>query len=390
MTAALRLVLGWGLTAFLAYPMLFYAHKYAVPWISSMIDFRSYHTMVLHPLDFGIVRAPFAMRQMTAVVASGILKLGLVYPNQVSFDSVLTFRNVTYRPDVFFALILANFLGVVSAGAFVYASVARKIASPGQALSLPACLAVCLLLLSGSTLFHAVAPMMEGWSWFLAAFGFHYYRRSDGLAYLALAVLPLAVFQRELLPLVFAGLPAAELLSRRRTLDPRRRRFLVTLGVASVVAVFGYYLLRKDILPVAATDLHQISPSAWWSTLTRRLVNPAGLGTVLKVLLKLNLVFLWGALAVAAARRGLKGWDRHMMYALAAVAASFTLLALSTGAELSSDRYISIMMPIFAVLSVELLLLLTRADGEAASDGDDPHSPTPISSAAFSRLPSGS
>jgi hypothetical protein len=355
-----RLLTGLGLSVLLSYPMLFYAHKYMVPWIGGGTDFRSYHTMVLDPLNFGAVRAPFAMRQLTALVAHGILKIGLIFPNNVAFDHFTSFEGKIYDPDVFFALILANVIGVMLAGAFVYATVARDLphwseASTVTGLSIPGLLAVCLMLLSGPLLFHVFAPLTEGWSWFLMAAGFYFYREHGRLAYAALLVLPAAVFQRELLPLVFVGLAGTELLSRRSELDTRRRQFLLTIFAGSLLALLAYYLLRAYILPVAHTDLGQISPALWPQKLATRITDPAIITKFVRVLVKMNLVILWGCAVILALRQGLHGWDRHILYAMAMISVLFTLIALAVGADAATDRYLAILTPLFTVSIIELL-----------------------------------
>lgn len=267
---ARRVLTGLWLTVILGYPLLLYAHRFQVPWFRGGNDFRSYHTMVLDPLNFGAVRTPFAMQQLTAVIAHVILKSGFVFSNDIAFDHFSVFEGVSYRADVFFSLLLANFLRLVAAGGFVYVTVARATMERNSAgrtdglaldgVSLPGVSAVGLMLLSGPLMFHVVVPLTEGWSWFLVAAGVYFYRANGRSAYAALLVLPAAVFQRELVPPIFAVLAGAELLSRRRDLAPPRRRFLTALLAASVAAMAAYFVLRASVLPVPRTDLQQISP----------------------------------------------------------------------------------------------------------------------------------
>lgn len=361
---ARRVLTGLGLTVILGYPLFFYAHKFQVPWLGGGNDFRSYHVMALDPLDFGAVRAPFAMRQLTAAIAHVILKSGFVFSNDIAFDHFTVFEGVSYRADVFFSLLLANFLGLVAAGGFVYATVARDCAgrTDGWALdgvSLPGASAVGLLLLSGPLMFHVIAPLTEGWNWFLVAAGVYFYRADGRSAYAALLVLPVAVFQRELVLPIFATLAGAELLSRRRDLAPPlalpRRRFLTALLAASVAAMAAYFVLRGSVLPVLRTDLQQISPTRWPGILTTRIANPAVMAKFARVLVKMNLMLLWGGVALLSLRRGLAGWDRHFLGVIVALAVMIALVSIMVGADAAADRYLGLLTPLFIVSLFDLL-----------------------------------
>lgn len=360
-----RVLTGLGLTVILGYPLLFYAHKFQVPWLGGGNDFRSYHVMVLDPLDFGAVRAPFAMRQLTAVIAHVILKSGFVFSNDIAFDHFSVFEGLSYRADVFFSLLLANFLGLVAAGGFVYASVARACVArdcagrtDGRALdgvSLAGVSAVGLMLLSGPLMFHVIAPLTEGWSWFLVAAGVYFYRADGRSAYAALLVLPVAVFQRELVPPIFATLAGAELLSRRRDLAAPRRRFLISLLAASIAAMAAYFVLRASVLPVPRTDLQQISPTQWPGILMARVADPAVMAKFARVLVKMNLMLLWGGVALLSLRRGLAGWDRHVLGVIVALAVMIALVSIMVGADAAADRYLGLLTPLLIVSLFDLL-----------------------------------
>ncbi|PWC88107.1 hypothetical protein TSH100_08510 [Azospirillum sp. TSH100] len=374
---ARRFLTGLGLTVILGYPLLFYAHKFQVPWLGGGDDFRSYHVMVLNPLDFGAVRAPFAMRQLTAVIAHLILKAGFLFSNDIAFDHFTVFEGISYRADVFFSLILANFLGLASAGGFVYATVAQTAATQGRpaswapaGVSLPGLSAVCLLLLAGPLMFHVVAPLTEGWSWFLVAAGVYFYRADGRSAYAALLIPPAAVFQRELVLPIFATLAGAELLLRRRDLAPPRRRFLAALLATSVAAMAAYFILRAVILPVPRTDLQQISPAQWPGILMARIASPAVMAKFARVLVKMNLMLLWGGVALLSLRRGLTGWERHFLGVIVALAMLIALVSIMVGADAAADRYLGLLTPLFIVSLFDLLA--GKGQGTSIRSGTTP------------------
>jgi hypothetical protein len=348
-----HLVLGLVLSVVLAYPLLSFAQKYTIPW-TGMNDFSSYHDMVLSPLRFDAVRAPFAMRQLTAVVARGVLELGIGSDRSIWFQQHATMWQRSYSVDVFLALLVANFAGAVLAGAVVYAAAARHDRQPP---SLPVSSwglgAVALLFLSGGTLFYVIAPLTEGWTWALAAIMGVLWKRRDGWAWAVVPLLFVCIFQREMLPLAFLIMAAAELAGGGP--DGRRRRFLVALMVASTASLAAYAALRGAILPVRATDVHQIEPLGWAGGLMREL--PALFTPVMlrAALLKLNLVLVWLSFVAWAARRrllgGAVGWD---IAGLAGAALAFFLIALANGAGRAVDRYVIMLAPLFVLSLVEL------------------------------------
>jgi hypothetical protein len=226
------------------------------------------------------------------------------------------------------------------------------------------------MLLSGPLMFHVVVPLTEGWSWFLVAAGVYFYRANGRSAYAALLVLPAAVFQRELVPPIFAVLAGAELLSRRRDLAPPRRRFLTALLAASVAAMAAYFVLRASVLPVPRTDLQQISPTRWPGILAARIANPAVMAKFARVLVKMNLMLLWGGVALLSLRRGLAGWDRHILGVIAALAALIALVSIMVGADAAADRYLGLLTPLLIVSLFDLLA--GKGQGASIRSGTGP------------------
>lgn len=349
-----RFLTGALLTALLAYPMLFYAHKYAVPW-SGLTDFRSYHAMVLSPLDFDVVRAPFAMRQIPVLIARLILDLGLIYPNEIWFDHFTVYQGITYRKDVFFALMFGSFLGMVGTGGLLYMAASRLDEERARLLSPYGLLAVGLLLLAGTTLFYTLAPLTEGWTWFLLMGIFVLSRRDDRWRWLALPLTMLAIFQRELLPLVVAILAAAELAACRRETGGDRRRYLLALLGTALLALLAYWLLRGMVLPMWEVDGRQMDPTLWGRHLLRNWQRFTTFEFIQGVFFKLNVFLLWSAAVAMALRRGLPPCDTAFLAALAVSATAILLIAVSTGADRSSDRLVAIVTPLFVLSLVRLL-----------------------------------
>lgn len=226
-------------TFILCYPMLFYVHKYAVPW-TGMDDFTSYHQMVLRPFTFDDIPAPFSMRRLTPLIAHLVMEMGLIYPNEIWFEHFLIHQGRSYSKDVFWALLFTNFLGVALAGGVVYSAAARFDSIPDYATDRPServlsgygLLALSLFLLAGNTIFYVIAPLVDGWTCLFAVLIVILARRTDRFSYLALPLILLSVFQRELLIVMAGAFAFAELALPRvfgLRLCPHRLRFLIAI-----------------------------------------------------------------------------------------------------------------------------------------------------------------
>ncbi len=111
----IAVAIGFVLTVLFSYQLLWYAHKYSIPW-SGLADFAHYHDMTLRPLDFDATRYPFNFRMLTPLIASLLLKVHAIYDNVTWFDSQSVYKGVQYDKSVFFALLLTNYLAVAGTG----------------------------------------------------------------------------------------------------------------------------------------------------------------------------------------------------------------------------------------------------------------------------------
>lgn len=345
-----RLMTGFILAVLLAYPLLFFAHKYTVPW-TGMSDFRSYHAMTLAPLEFDAVRAPFAMRQLTPLIARGLMEIGVSFNKEIWFQQYSVWQGKTYSDQVFFALLLANAIGAVLAGAVVYAAAAaRPLRLPVDPFGL---CALALLLLSGGTMFYVLAPLTEGWTWFLAAAIGVLWRRSDRWAWAAPPLLLVCVFQREMLPLAFLLMASVERLAIPA--DSERRRYLQAFIAACIASLLLYIALRSWILPMKQTDIGQIQPLTWWSRLIALAPLLFSAEMIKAAFFKLNMPLLWGLFLGWMWRRGML--DRELAWratGLALAAVAIFCISWANGAGKGVDRLVMILTPLF-VLSISEL-----------------------------------
>jgi hypothetical protein len=92
----------------LLYGYVYTAYKYGNPYFGRN-DFFRYQQIILHPLDLSAVPAPFALRQLPAIVASVFYRFGFHFDTAAVIDS-LGFDEGEKRR--FFAMILSNGLAV--------------------------------------------------------------------------------------------------------------------------------------------------------------------------------------------------------------------------------------------------------------------------------------
>jgi hypothetical protein len=368
---------GWAVTALLAYPQLFYVHKYGIPW-SGQNDFRSYHAMVLDPWRFDIAPVVFTLRQFTTLVAHGLLSLGVRFPVEIWFDHFLEFNGAVYRRDVFFSLLLTNFLGVCTAGGVIYAMAAQGDRWRRGVISPIGLATIMLLLLSGNTLFYALGPLTEGWSWAFAPLLLLLAEQRRLQAYLGLVLLlAVSIFQREMLLLVVAGWAVARIgwpyVLGQRLSRGEVRHWLLVLALACAAA--GLYLALRSGHFFAVTDpyRHQWNPVGYWMSGRgmNRMRHFLHQWSMLAGLLKLNSFGLWLACALAA----LWYWraDKRLqveLLSLLTLAAGLFATALLTYIT-AVDRVVMFIAPLYmlslARLGARWLGGAPEADGMKAS-----------------------
>ncbi|MFD1628188.1 hypothetical protein [Azospirillum griseum] len=347
-------LVGAFISGLLVYPLLFFTHKYSIPW-SGMSDFSSYHEMVLKPLQFDAVRAPFAMRQMTTLIARFILEIGITFDKDIWFNYHSIMGNITFSANVFFALLVANTIGVWLTGMIVYTVAATADSNKILPVSIWGIAALGLLLLSGGTLFYVVSPLTEGWTWFLAALIWALRRRDDFWAWSTFPLLLLCIFQREMLPLAFLIMSMTERVCLRRVLSQNRKRFLHAFIAACVASLALYVALRGWIFPTLPTDTHQISPLGWFNRFIDQLPTLWDPLMIRSAFFKLNLPLLWASYVVWAMRHRLLGLDQVCAsVGLGLAMASFFCIAYANGAGRAVDRYVVMLSPLFVLAIIDL------------------------------------
>ena len=224
-----------------SYGLLYFSYKYFSPNYGQS-DFFHYYKMVLHPLDFTVTESPFIYRQFSTVITSLIVKSGIYYNTEISYVQE------GIKQNVFFAFIFSNYIALLFTALIVSRIVDLKI---GKITFLAPILGGLLCYLSFGTSTFVLTGLVEGWSWFLIALAFYAFTREN--IYLFLIVLLIAIFQKEVVSIIFGVMSAVYLiLSYLR--DKKINRTYMYFFLISILSFFTYMLVRKFLIPVSGYE----------------------------------------------------------------------------------------------------------------------------------------
>ncbi len=337
----------------ISYGLFYFVYKYYTPDYGGR-DYYHYVAIYKHPLNFKAGDAPFAYRQLSAILTNVVWRLGIYRDTKIAFASA--------DPRVFFAAIFANWLALVACATVVAATSRILVSNAGDGWSL---LAGALCFFDFFAQQGVLAGLSEGVSWLLVAIGFlGWVRRS--LPILA-TVIVLSIVQRETIPVVFGALSVFGMLLQRDAW-----RFHLKVLAISVIAILLYLGMRLGW--PAPSNLRQLSPASFvyligdWP----RLLTRDGL---FQVFLTQNLLIGLGvAAAVAAfATSGRTAGQRADPTVAALYLTTVALLLVGVGALEQSNsigRVLSILTPIAAPLFVKTLVSLF-APAEAAGHAEN-------------------
>jgi hypothetical protein len=159
MSGTKNFVTYWLLTALFTYGVLYTSYKFGRPDLGNH-DFGKYSKMVDSPLNMHVTKAPFVLRQLPCLVASGLKKTGIYYPNKISFEDARYYTGEDSQRTLF-ALILSNYLAVVTAITLIIAYIQKQV--PDDKSAYFTVIALCL----GYFMFglNIVAPLTQGYGW---------------------------------------------------------------------------------------------------------------------------------------------------------------------------------------------------------------------------------
>jgi hypothetical protein len=235
-----------------SYGMLYAAQKFYDPVVAGHYDVYSYYKMYQAPLDFTATNAPFVYRQFSALVTHAIFAAGIYYPNETALNAP------QIDPRLLFAALAANYLGLVMAATFAGAVTERE--TGGFAFPLLAGL-LCLLSFFSQSI--VVTGLTEGMTWFF--FGAAYFLYVLEKRWALALVLAASIFQREMIPVVFALIAGFSLLVRSG--GKTYNRFVL----AASILCFGAYVLMRSYLVAAPGYESQLS----FESLIRNLIFPS-------------------------------------------------------------------------------------------------------------------
>ena len=221
----------------LTYPLMYFAYKYNLPKPNSA-DIYHYLRMYITPLDFSVADGPFVYRQISAIFVKIVTNLGIYY------DATISFSDPAFTQEIYFAAIFVNWLSLVFSAAILSAYYLKRTTAPFAVVI--AGLPSLLLFFQYGIIFHGLSESTDGLSVCLAILCFVAY--SEKRIYLFALFIFLAVFQRELILILFAFLSLYDLVriySIKRAFDRR----LILLFLIPFLACILHLMVRAFIFP---------------------------------------------------------------------------------------------------------------------------------------------
>lgn len=322
-----------------SYGAFYFSYKWYAP---AHFDFQTYYArMYAHPLDWAASDASHVFRQGTAMLTWLLHAAGVYYPAKIAYAGT--------DQQLFFAALLANYLGLLIAAALAGAIAGRRGAHGAAPL-----LAGLLCIASFQTQNFVLTGSTEGLTWaFVALIWLLMLRESRWLLGLVLA---LSIFQREMIVVAFAALAFFQLLMNPRGASSARFVLIVSL------VCFGIYLVIRALAPVP-DPTHQLSFAHILAVL--RDFHPS-MTLLFQGLLSQNLPILCLVIAAALRLDGKSAPD-GLPVLLAAFAALF-LIAVAEGEQAGDvGRLAGMLTPLFAAAGAQgLMRVFETAPARAA------------------------
>jgi hypothetical protein len=328
----------------LSYGMLYYSYKHDDPRVAGDSDFLEYYYgMDVSPLDPAAAHAAAIYRQLSAILIHLVYVAGIYYPNDIAF------HDPHYDQRVFFAALFTNYVCLVFAAFLAGTIVQNELKSRAF---VPAVVGGVLCLLSFNTQETVITGLTEGLSWLMFALAFLFYLRRQAVP--VSLVLILAIFQREVILILFAAIAGMAFLLRR---DERRLDGFVFIWS---LACFAVYFLMRELAPLSFHEIHNhLEPARW---LTRLHGFRFTKDFIFQALLSQNLLAIYGASAVLAIwlRRERVFWPLVLLGAFLVLA----VVAVAAHEDTGLGRFAGVMSPAvaaFTAVSWERIGRVTRA-----------------------------
>lgn len=335
---------------FLSYGFLYFSYKWLDP-TQVNTDFIRYYEMVQHPLNFHVAPSPWVYRQLTAIIANGVWRLHIYYPDSIQF------HNPHYDQHIFFAVLFTNYVSVVVAAWLSTIMVDRYLQSLGRSSSILPLLGGMLCFFSFYLQVTTITGQADGLSWALVALCYLLYEKRSALLFCA--VLLLSILQREILPLIFFSFAVVSLVTDRSA-TRQHRQFLSIAAIWSLI-VFAVYMLLRQLIHAPGNE-YQAEPHA---LLHELLVFRPTKAYIMQVCVGQNLLLLMAALWFFRFKR-YREYSPNIL-TLPATCCALLLISIVTNISNNASRMLAMLTPIVAV---EIAVALIRLDRDRAFASD--------------------
>ena len=221
-------VLGYILVGF---PIFYFTYKFVSPEISGQMDYYAYYIMYK---DFTIqgVDAPTNMRLISSFIVHLFFKTGIYYPVPISF------QNADYLPEVYFASVITSWISAV-----ITCFLIQKLVYKYSNNTLLSILIGSAYLLQYGTIIWGSGGLADGFSTMFFCVLLYFWKIGKMRWFVLL--LPLAIFQREIILMAFGITFFADLIYK--LVMKKKTRISLLLLVYSILLFAVYVIFRETI-----------------------------------------------------------------------------------------------------------------------------------------------
>ncbi len=321
----------------ISYGMLYFSYKYYSPDFGAS-DFYAYYKMVLNPLDLDVAPSPLIYRQFSTLISFLIWKMDIFYNMKIAYV------HEGINQKVFFAFILSNYLSLLLTAFIVSKIVDLEI---GKVTILAPIVGGILCYLSFGTSVYVLTGLVEGWTWFFIALAFYAFKKDN--LYLFIFVMILAIFQKEVISIIFGVISAVFFLFKYN--DRFNKRYLKYF-IISLLSFIIYILMRKVFIPVEGFE-NQLSGSLLVETFLNYSIFTSN--KLFTTIFSQNLLFIYMMFTLIAIYYRLVKID--ILLALLSIWTLLYMIGMATDLGTNIGRILLVLSPLFSIYIAYYLYL---------------------------------
>jgi len=333
---------------FLTYGMFYHSYKFSTPDLGNN-DFYSYYKIAEKPFDLSVEYSPYIYRQFTPLLVNIIYSLNIYYDAEISYQN----ENIDQR--LYFAFLLANYIGILFTALIISYIIQKITKNESLLLTLGSGM---VFFLSWSTSLWGISGLTESWSWFFVGLAYLALRTNNSRFFLVTILI--SAFQKESILILLSIITLSYFLLTFINGGSINRMSYLKMFAFSFLTFLVYIAIRKFVLPVPGKYEYQLEIQTWIKNLLQFRISKRILFQTILAQSPIY-VFLLLSLYAKVIGKSLK----FMMEDTLPIVISFFILYLvgiSTGLGTNTGRIVLMLIPIWTVLSFQLLHGVVRKD----------------------------